>query len=615
MKRVLWGLLVFGLFSMVMGCGSKSTGTTTSAESFGHLEMVVDPNGPVYDVTYIYVKVVGSKDCAASEIAQLTVPLATNPLSGSVLPTGAGPDHPFADSLFVLPSGNYYVCVIPVINNTGDPTDKANQSQYCLEAGPQEVTVSTGSTYETVITVQCSQNQGGLDVVTMLNDSPIIQVPVIVPGKFITACETATITVTASDSNGDPLTFAFTYQLTSTLPAPGTPLNSTSTLTSKSGVVPSVYTATTTFPISTVGDYTVIVTVTDGQGGSTSLSFPIHVTDCCSPPCGTGQSCCSGICTNLQTDPSNCGSCSNACNSGVSCVDGSCSCPEDNPNVCPTDSTTICTNLQTDPSNCGICGTKCGSDQTCAGGNCVCTDTNLTLCSGVCVDITSNHDNCGGCGSSHACASDQTCVGGKCSCNTGLTLCSSQCVNLLTDTNNCGDCGIICSIGCSGGSCEKVTLGFPVKFSGQSTTWSTTAINPNEITGFSITPSQQITIHTFGIISFSSGPTEQVVAGIYTDDGAVSNSSPSSLLAQTAEMALNGNLNGVALEVPFPATVLSAATKYWIMVLYKDFSVVGMNPTADVGKQASYAYSTTLPSPLTGLDLIDEELNYYIIGW
>jgi hypothetical protein len=51
-----------------------------------------------------------------------------------------------------------------------------------------------------------SHANGGLDTVVALNDPPKIDNLAISPSKFITQCETATITVTASDPDGDQLT-------------------------------------------------------------------------------------------------------------------------------------------------------------------------------------------------------------------------------------------------------------------------------------------------------------------------------------------------------------------------------------------------------------------------
>jgi hypothetical protein len=40
--------------------------------------------------------------------------------------------------------------------------------------------------------------------------------------------------------------------------------------------------------------------------------------------CSNGQTCCSNVCTNLQTDRSNCGGCGTTCGSGLSCQSGVC---------------------------------------------------------------------------------------------------------------------------------------------------------------------------------------------------------------------------------------------------------------------------------------------------
>jgi hypothetical protein len=86
---------------------------------------------------------------------------------------------------------------------------------------------------------------------------------------------------------------------------------------------------------------------------------------------------CSGACTNIQTDPNNCGACGTNCGAfqnGVGgCQSGTCAvfscnagyadCDKNPSNGCEV-------NLQTDARNCGACGNVCFSNQSCTAGAC-----------------------------------------------------------------------------------------------------------------------------------------------------------------------------------------------------------------------------------------------------
>ena len=120
-------------------------------------------------------------------------------------------------------------------------------------------------------------------------------------------------------------------------------------------------------------------------------SYPILM-PCCAPDC-TGT-CCTvwtdawppvvGHCTDLQSDPANCGDC------GVTCLGQTCCSGH-------------CTDVSTDLNNCGKCGDACGSGQ---------------CCSGQCTDVSTDVNNCRYCGDH---------------CVTGTTCCKGNCVSTLCD--------------------------------------------------------------------------------------------------------------------------------------------------------------------------------------
>ena len=157
----------------------------------------------------------------------------------------------------------------------------------------------------------------------------------------------------------------------------------------------------------------------------------------CNGTCASGQTACLNItaptCTNLSTDPNNCGSgamnpdgsvngCGNVCDAGLKCSSGVCT------GTCGAPDTlcgTACVNLNNDPNNCGACSNACG------GGSCLPTGaTPPAQCCGAqfdrvcpgtgsdggtdynCKSTTNDRYHCGSC--PNACTGHKTCVNSQC---------------------------------------------------------------------------------------------------------------------------------------------------------------------------------------------------------
>lgn len=205
------------------------------------------------DVTAVRIDVVASDaECGAAPLASKSLTFDYPAPAAAGAPAGAGA-HAFTDGLFVLGAGTYRACATPL---AGD-----DASQDCAPAQGL-ATVVAGETHHVLLVSQCKgQPNGGLDVGVALNSPPQLTGLAIAPSKFITVCQSAQITATAIDPDGDALTFGWSILEG---PAGGRLTGSSSSAR---------------FSAAVAGSYVVGLTVDDALGARTTLSFPVHVAD------------------------------------------------------------------------------------------------------------------------------------------------------------------------------------------------------------------------------------------------------------------------------------------------------------------------------------------------
>ena len=153
---------------------------------------------------------------------------------------------------------------------------------------------------------------------------------------------------------------------------------------------------------------------------------------------------CNYNCTDILTDPANCGSCGHSCSGIEDCKNGICECPSSTKRCGDS-----CWFIGSDFYNCGECGHVCPSGSACTSGSCICPD-GKTACGQACVDTQSDAENCGTCGTK--CDTGEVCEQGTCGC---AKCGGTTCVDLQNDDSNCGTCGNSCAYGdcCSAGDC------------------------------------------------------------------------------------------------------------------------------------------------------------------
>jgi virginiamycin B lyase len=243
----------WALAAMVAGgCGKQGPGP----EPVGRLRASLSTTGAPGDVTAVAFAVVAAdKTCADPAIDTALIPL-SSPSGGA----DAGGSRGALETIFVLPVGSYRVCATPM-GADGQPSGRCGRAEAVVD-------VMAGATSEVGLVSQCAAPPGGgIDTIIRFNEAPRITGLVLPAPGATNTCQPLPLAVTASDPDGDPI--SFTWSLTA---------GPTSARIDGSG--PSVQ-----LVASAAGDYQVRVTVTDSWGAATSLSFPMLVAD--GGSCGT----------------------------------------------------------------------------------------------------------------------------------------------------------------------------------------------------------------------------------------------------------------------------------------------------------------------------------------
>ena len=238
-KLVLVTTVVAGL----VACGPNGT-----LDQTGNLQ-VVSQAVTAQDVAGILYEIVCDDGTTSTEY----VPMEDEGLPEHIDLALAG--QPFADLFMVLPPGDCTVTATAMLG-PGEP------APGCASV-TQDVTIVADETTEVVLVIECEADPvGALDVIVVVTDAPSIVDISYDDSKFILQCEEVNITVSGGGGL-PPLTYAFAV-ITA-------PIGANYTSSSAGGVF--------TFYAETPGMYEVTVTVTDANGSTAEMTFPIHVSD------------------------------------------------------------------------------------------------------------------------------------------------------------------------------------------------------------------------------------------------------------------------------------------------------------------------------------------------
>jgi hypothetical protein len=111
-----------------------------------------------------------------------------------------------------------------------------------------------------------------------------------------------------------------------------------------------------------------------------TLVISLFLLEGCQDKCGFQQTLCGepGVCSNLTSDPQNCGACGTKCKTGMACVAGVCRCPKQWDRYVGAN----CVDLLSDNNNCGEIGKRCNvkGGELCVWAVCTPVDGGLPCC-------------------------------------------------------------------------------------------------------------------------------------------------------------------------------------------------------------------------------------------
>ncbi len=242
-RSVRYGLLVAAL-AMVSACGAGA-----SAEH-ATLHLAVTGGSGVAGVHYEI-----ECDDAAGTATSVYVELEAEGLPSH---RGAFAGADFADLFLVAGEG---VCEVTAtaMADVDSPLDTCAPATATVQVVPEATT-------EALLVINCGPPEGGVDVVTVINQVPVVEVS-FDPGPAVEPCQVLDLTAKATDADGDAVTV--TFEVTG-------PDDAVGLQWSADGEV-------LTFSSASPGTYTVTITASDGLGASVT-SVEVEVLD-------TGASC------------------------------------------------------------------------------------------------------------------------------------------------------------------------------------------------------------------------------------------------------------------------------------------------------------------------------------